>query len=169
MHIRRAVTVASAEAVRHESHHREELLAFQIPVRIRPAYQIEDGVLRPFRRRDFGDDLLRQDVERRARNRQPVQFVALNGVEQGAFDQLSRDSGTAAPRDATDLVAPDRHVAKRCDRSRRSELAHEIHIPDIDAQFERRSGDKDFNAPLLSRCSASSRRSFDMLPWCDIT
>ena len=172
MHVRRPVTVASAEAVRHESDYREESLAFKIPVRICPAHQIEDGVLRPFHRRDFGDDLLRQHVERRARNRQPVQFLAPHGVEQGrAFDELvARQGKQLRLGDAAHLVArAPGALQERRNRSRRSELADEIDVADVDAQFERCSRDEDFQCPFLSRCSASSRRSFDMLPWCDIT
>ena len=116
-------------------------------VAIRPgaAHQREQLVLAPFPRRDLGDDLLRQHVERLLGDDEPVELAAAHAVEQrGAFDQLvARQRKQPALRRAADGVAraPDPLQEAR-DRARRAELADQIDLADIDAELERGGRDQ---------------------------
>ena len=56
-------------------------------------------------------------------------------------------------------------LQQRRDAVRRSDLADEIDVPDIDAELEDAVATSAFRVPVLSRCSASIRRSFERLPW----
>ena len=93
--------------------------------------------------RDFGDDLLRQHVQRLIRNRQPIELAATHAVQQRrAFHQIvARLREQPALRQAADGVAgaPDTLQETR-DRTRRAKLAHQIDVADVDAQFQRRGG-----------------------------
>ena len=99
----------------------------------------------PFARGDFGDDLLRQHVERLFRNRQPIELAAADAVEQRrAFDQLvAREREQPALGRALDRMsgAPDPLQEAR-DRARRADLADQIDVADVDAEFERGGGDQ---------------------------
>ena len=94
----------------------------------------------PLLRGDFGDDLLRQHVERLLGDRQPIELAAANAVEQRpAFDELvARQREQPALGGALDRMAraPDA-LQKRRDRTRRTKLADQVDLADIDAQFER--------------------------------
>ena len=126
-------------------HDRGEILARQVAVRPGAAEQREQRVLAPFLRRDLGDDLLRQHVERPLRDGEPVEFAARDAVEQrGAFDEfVARQREQPALRRAADRVAraPDA-LQERRDRARRAELADQIDLADIDAEFERGGRDQ---------------------------
>jgi hypothetical protein len=52
-------------------------------------------------------------------------------------------------------------LQERRDAVRRSDLADEIDVADVDAELERRGGDERAQPPVFSRVSASSRFSFD--------
>ena len=117
-----------------------EILARQRAIRPGAAQQREELVLVPFPCRDFGDDLLRQHVERLLRDREAVEFAAADAVEQRrAFDQLvARQRKEAALRRAVDGVARAADALQEGrDRARRAELADEIDLADVDAELER--------------------------------
>ena len=73
---------AGAEPLRQHAHALVEFFAPQTPVGIRSAHEIEQFILGPFARRDFGGDLLSEDIQRVFRNAQAIQFAAANGIEQ---------------------------------------------------------------------------------------
>src|SRR5207247_1631424 len=82
---------------------------------------------------DFGDDLLREDVERHGRNGHSIQLAARDSVEQrSAFHQLvTRQRKKPRLRHAAHrMVRPARALQEGGDGTRRSELTDE---PDITA------------------------------------
>src|SRR5262249_5965745 len=100
---------------------------------------------------DRGDDLLRQDVERRLRNREAIQLAAPHRVEQRRrLDQL-----VARQREQTPLREAAHRVTraagalqKRRDRTGRADLADQIDRTDVDPQLER--GGRDQGAQLAA-------------------
>ena len=106
---------------------------------------LEQRVFAPLGARYFGDDLLGEHIERRARNPQRVEFAAPHAIEQRrAFDQIvARSRKEPAFRHAADMVAraPDA-LQKRRDRARRTHLADQIDVADIDAEFQRSGRDQ---------------------------
>ena len=84
----------------------------------------------------------------------------------------SRDIGNTRPFGvpATRMARPADALQQRRDPMRRSDLAHEVDVADVDAELERRGGDERLERARSSGAlSASSRRSFDRLPWCAVT
>ena len=117
-----------------------ELLARQIAVGPGAPQAVEQLRLLPVLRRDLGDDLLGQHVERLFGNGQPVELAAPDAVEQRrAFDQIVARKGKQPPLGrAVDRVARAADpLQERRDRSRRTELADEVDLADVDAEFER--------------------------------
>src|SRR5262249_5648736 len=97
-------------------------------------------VLVPLARGYFGDDLLGQHVERLIRDGKPVKLAAADAVEQRrALHQLvARQRKQPALGRAVDGVpGPPDALEKARDRARRPELADEVDLADVDAQFER--------------------------------
>jgi len=145
MHVRGARAVAARVALGEHAQHGIVLLAFQIGIRRGVPEQIEEAVFAPFGVRDLRDDLLREHVERRARDMQQVEFAAPHAIEQRcAFDQIVARSGEEPPlRHAADVVPRASYsLQKRRDRARRAHLADEIDIADIDAEFQRSRRDQ---------------------------
>ena len=140
-----ALAVAGAEAVGQHPHHLVEGLAWKRSVRPCAPHQREQRVLVPFAAGDFGDDLLGQHVDRRRRHDQRVEFAAAHGIQQRhAFHQLvarAREQPTLGH--AADMVAGAAHALQEGgDAARRTDLAHEIHVADIDAELQRGGGDQ---------------------------
>src|SRR6266536_1341337 len=73
---------AGAEAVRQHAHHRREILPRQRAIGRGTAHERIEFVLVPFARGHFGDDLLRQHIERLLRDREAVELAAADAVEQ---------------------------------------------------------------------------------------
>ena len=75
----------------------------------------------------------------------------------------SRDSGNSRPFGVPSTAWPERptRCRKRRDRARRAELADQIDIADVDAEFERGGGDQRLAA---RRASAAARRR-GAVPW----
>ena len=146
MQIGAAPAALGVDAFGEHAHHGVEILARQIAVRIRAAHEREELVFAVFARGDFGDDLLREHVERMLGDAQAVELAAAHGVEQrDAIDQLV----AAAREDAALGHAADRVVGaadalqEHRDAARRAELAHELHVADVDAELERGGGHHD--------------------------
>ena len=116
-------------------------LAREIAVRPGAADESEQLGLVPILRIDLGRDLLGEHVERRLRHDQPVEFAAIDAVDQSrALDEIviGKREQTAL-RLAADAVAGAADALQEGrDRARRAELADQIHIADIDAELERR-------------------------------
>ena len=120
--------------------------------RARPGAPSPATRLPPFPATDFGDDLLRQHVQRRFGDVQGVEFAAAHAVEQGgAFDQVVAGGGEqAALGRAADLVAGAAHpLQKRGDGARRADLADQIDVADVDAQLQRGGGDQHLQLAAL--------------------
>ena len=99
----------------------------------------------PFACGDLGHDLLREHVERLLGDRQAVEFAAGDGIEQRrALDEVvTRQREQPSLRRAFDRVprAPDPLQETR-DRARRSELADQVDLADVDAELERGGRDQ---------------------------
>ena len=123
--------------------------------------------LRPVLRRDFGDDLLGEHVERPARNGQAVELAAADAVDQrGAFDEIVARQRKEPPlrRAADGMAGAADALQKGRDRARRTELADEIDLADVDAELERSGGDQRLQFAALQPLLGASRSSFAMLP-----
>ena len=103
--------------------------------------------------RGFGDDLLREHVERRVVRRRcdRARRVRTDAQQRGAFDQVvARDREQPALRRAGDRVARSADaLQKRGDPVRRADLADQIDVPDVDAELERRGGDQRLELPAF--------------------
>ena len=99
----------------------------------------------PLLRAGLGDDLLREDVERQARELDRVELAgAHRGEERGALDELVARQREQAPlrRAGAAVVGPADALEERGDAARRADLAHELHRADVDPELERRGGDE---------------------------
>ena len=112
---------------------------------IRPgaAHQVEQLVFAELLAGAGGHHLLRQNVERVARNLQAVELAAADGAHQrGAFHQLvargGEERGPWAARPPMPGAAD--ALQRHRDGARRADLAHQVDRADIDAQFERGGG-----------------------------
>ena len=93
----------------------------------------------------LGDDLLREDVERRHRRVDTVQPAGADGANQrGALDQLiaGRGKEAALGREPQRVAGAANALEEGGDAARRLQLADEVHRADIDAQFQRGRGDQ---------------------------
>src|SRR5437763_473686 len=64
----RAMTVARRVTFGQRAHDVEELIARQLRIGIRTPHEVEESVFGPLAGGNFGDDLLREDIERFLRN-----------------------------------------------------------------------------------------------------
>ena len=97
-------------------------------------------VLSPLAPGNLGDQLLRQDVERRGWNRYPVQLTELHGVEQGGALRkvvASQREQAALWCGGTRMAGSPNALQEGRDRARRPELADEIDFADVDPQLQR--------------------------------
>ena len=137
---RAAAAATGAKAFRQHADHGGEILAGQRAIGPSPAQQRIELVLVPFARGDLGDDLLGEHIERLFGDRQSVELAAPDAVEQRrAFDELVAGEREEAPLgQAIDRMpgTPDPLQETR-DRMRRTELANQVDLADIDAEFER--------------------------------
>ena len=89
MQVAGARAAARGESVCEHPHDGIEILAREPGIRPCAAQPVVQGVLAPLTGANFGHDLLRQHVQRRARDRQRVEFTAPHAVQQRrAFDQI---------------------------------------------------------------------------------
>ena len=140
MQQRASAPAARAEPFREHPHAFVEFLAAQFPVRVRAAHETEQLVFAPFARRDFGGYLLREDIERVLRNLQAVQFATANRIEhRRAFDQLVARKWKEPPLRyaAHRMSSAADALQERIDRTRRADLADQVHVADVDPKFER--------------------------------
>ena len=143
---------AGGEPLGQHVHDRGKILARQRAVRPGAAQAVVQRRLGPVLRRDFGNDLLGQHVERLVRNGQPIEFAAADAVQQRrAFHQIvARLREQPALRQAADGVAGATNtLQKACDRTRRAELTHQIHIADVDTELQRRGRHQRFEFAAL--------------------
>ncbi len=129
-----------------------EILACQLAVRPRAPQSLKERRFFPIPRRHLGHDLLRQHVERPVGDCKPIKFPATNAVHEGrAFNEVVAGEWKQPPlRGATDRMAGAADALQEaCDRARRTELADEIDVSDVDAEFERSGGDEGFQLAVL--------------------
>ena len=146
MQIGAAAAALGADAVGQHAHHGVEIPALEIAVWIRAAHEREQLVLAVFARRHFGDDLLREHVERMFGDVQAVELAAAHGIEQrGAVDELvaAAREDAALGHAAHRVVGAADALQEHRDAARRAELADELHVADVDAELERGRGHHD--------------------------
>jgi hypothetical protein len=99
---------------------------------------------------------------------QPVQLAAAHRIdERCAFHEIvAREREEAPLRRAADRVAGATDaLQKGVDRARRTQLAHEIDIADVDSQFERSGGNERLQLTAFqSAARHPGRRSLARLP-----
>ena len=135
-------------------HHQDllELVVGQVGVRGRAADHRRELGLADLLGGRGGDDLLGQDVERRVAQRDRVEVAAPHAAdERGALDQLvAGQREQPALRRAAEVVARAADpLEQRRDRPRRAELDDEIDGADVDAELERRRGDRALDLTVL--------------------
>ena len=139
-----------------------EVFAREVAVRIRGAHQRVERVDVPIVvGRAGGDELLREDVERRARDGQRVHRAAADRAhERGALEQFvaRRREQTAFGLRADPVARAADALQRDRDRARRAELHDEVDRADVDAEFERRGRD---DGAQLARSSAGVRPRSD--------
>ena len=154
----RAPAPAGGEALGQHPDDRIEVVAGQRTEGPAAPHQIEERVLLPVLRCDLGDDLLGEHVERLLGNCEPVELAAANAVEErGALDEIVARERKQPPlgRPANGVAGAADPLQKGRNRARRTELADEIDIADVDPEFERGGRHQGFQfapfQPLLGR------------------
>ncbi len=108
-------------------------------------HQREEVVGAPLLRAHLGDDLLRGDVERQLGQLDRVEATGVHrGEQRGALDQLVARQRVETPlgRAGAAVVGAADALQERGDAARRTDLAHQLHRADVDAELERRGGDQ---------------------------
>ena len=81
MQIRAARSAPCREAIGEHAHNRGELLARNLRERVRTTHEVEKVIFPAFAAGDFGDDLLRKHIERRALDVQGIELPAAHRIE----------------------------------------------------------------------------------------
>ena len=152
MHVRAAAPAPGREPVGEHLHHRIEVFAREIAVRVGPAHQLVQRRLVPLFARHRRDHLLRENVERVVRDDQPVELpLARRPQQRRALDQLvARQRKHPSLGHGGQMMARAAHpLQQRRDRSGRADLAHQIHGADVDPQLERGGGDERLQLPVF--------------------
>ena len=105
--------------------------------RLQPIVEL---AFRPILRRHFRDDLLRQHVERALGDDEAVELVAPHAVDKrDALDKIVARKRKEAPlgRAADGVARTADALQEGRDRARRADLADEVDVADVDAEFER--------------------------------
>ena len=155
---RAAAAPTGGEALAQHAHDRVEILPRQRTERPGAAQAIIKLRLLPILRRDFRDDLLREHVERPFGDRQTVELAATDAVEKrGALDEIVARERKQAPfgRAADRVTGAADALQEGRDRARRTDLADEIDVADVDTRVRARRSPP---APSVRRASASVRR-----------
>src|SRR6516164_2381670 len=102
-------------------------------------------VLTAFTCGNLGDELLRQHIEGLLRDIEPVKLTAAHAVEDScALDQfVARERKQPALwRAVNGMTGAANPLEKTRDRAGRPDLTDEVNIANVDAEFERGSGDQ---------------------------
>ena len=106
----------------------------------------EEIVFAPFVGGAGGDDLLGEDVERRVGEDELVEVSLMDGAEDGgALDEFVAGGGEEAALGdgSAPMASASDALEGRGDGAGRADLADEIDVADVDAEFERGGGDED--------------------------
>ncbi len=129
-----------AEAVAQHVHDLREILAGQGAIRPGAPDHLEQPVLAPLPCCGFRNDLLREHVQRILRNAEPVELAAMDAIDEGrAFHKLIARQRKQPPlgRAGNRMPGAPDTLQEIRDRARRTDLANQIDIADIDAKLER--------------------------------
>ncbi len=144
--IRAAPSALCADAFREHLDGLIEIRPGEIAIAVRPPNTRKQIVLPPVVGRRNGHDLLGQHIQRRSGNEEPIELAGGNRPHQrGALDQLVASGREDAPLRLGRVLhvvtgTPDA-LERDGDRARRSDLAHQVHGADVDAELERCRGD----------------------------
>jgi len=139
MEQRAAASPARGKTLRGHAKHAVECRAGQRTIGPRAPYESEQVVFLVLAACALGDDLLRQNVERRVVRDDCIQRPGVHGPQEcDTFDEIVTRNRKDSPfRNARDGVArPPRALKERGDPMRRADLADEIDVPDVDAELE---------------------------------
>ena len=149
---RAAPAAAGGEALGQHPDDRVEIVARERAEGPGAPEQVEERRFRPILRRDFRDDLLGEHVERLLGDRKPVELAAADAVEErGAFDEIVARERKQAPlgRAADGVAGAADPLQEGRDRAWRADLADEVDVADVDAEFERGGRDQRFQFAAL--------------------
>ena len=129
-----------------------EALAGEVAIRIGAAEHVVERVFFPRLGSAAGDDLLHEHVDGLRRNFELVEFAGAHlADERGLFQQIvarggeeaAFGNGSAPVAGAADALHGDGNGARGAD------LADEVDVADVDAEFERGGGDQDLDLAAL--------------------
>ena len=137
---RSASASAGCEPVGQHADNRSEIVTRQIAIRPRATHPVVQRILRPVLRAHFRHDLLRQHIERLIRNGQPIELAAPDAIQQScAFDQIvaRQREQPSFGYTAHGMTRPSDTLQETRDGAWRTELTDQVHVTDIDAEFQR--------------------------------
>ena len=145
MQVGGAPAPAGRDALGEHFEHVLENVSFKFSVRLRAPYERPERFLSHlFLRRDFGHHLLGEDVERRFGEDDAVERAASHRADSGgALEQfVPRQGKDDSLGDSALPVARTPHALQQGgERSRRAQVANQVDVADVDAEFQRRRGD----------------------------
>ncbi len=146
-----AASARGRDAVGEHRDDRVEIAAIERAIGERPAHEREERFDLPFVLRARGDDLLREDIERRFRDLERVERTAANPAhERRTLDQFvaRRDVEDSFGQRAYPVAGAPDALQRHRDRSRRAELHHKVDRADVDAELERGGCDDRSQLPI---------------------
>ena len=138
-----ASAALGGEAVGEHPHDVQVIAPGQIAERCAAGDEVEQRVDLPLAHAHLGHDLLAQHIERLAAEFDGLEFTAGNRVEQRrTLHQLVPGKGHQPPLGNAihPVTGPPHPLQQRRDRPGRAELADQVHLADVDAQFQRCRG-----------------------------
>ena len=123
MQVTAAAAAAGGKSFRQHADDSGELLEFQVSIGPGQSELIIKLCMLPFTAGNLGDDLLRQHVQVAVRDMQGIQFIVMNGVQQGnaLYQVIAGQWEQPAARDLADGMAGAAYALQEGgDRSRRT-------------------------------------------------
>ena len=137
--IRAIAPALRGDAVRQHGQQVVKIFAFKLAIGIGTRDHAEQLVFVPLFRRAHGHHLLRQHIEGSIGNDQAVEIAQMDGTHQGrAFHQViagSREEPSFGDCPAPVSRAP-YALQARGNRAGRTDMAHQLHVADVNAQFQ---------------------------------
>ena len=145
MHQRRSSPSPRGESFGEHRHDGIEIRPRERAIRPRASHERKEIVFAALARRYLRGNLLREDVKRAVLRDDAIELAATHRAEErGAFDQVIARLGQQASlgRTADRVTRAADALEQRRDPVRRSDLADEIDVTDVDAELERRGRDE---------------------------